>query len=129
MSADDLDPKDKVESPEEKTATETHEQKEAPLLSAAGAANTANKAINETLDKYLAAIGLDLEEIEERIREKPGLYIAISVGVGFVAGGGMASKLGLMLLGVAGRRTASETAKNFGRQVLRQAVGGARSSA
>jgi hypothetical protein len=55
--------------------------------------------------------------------------MAISVGVGFVAGGGMASKLGLMLLGVAGRRTASETAKNFGRQVLRQAVGGARSSA
>jgi ElaB/YqjD/DUF883 family membrane-anchored ribosome-binding protein len=88
MSADDLDPKDKVESPEEKTATETHEQKEAPLLSAAGAANTANKAINETLDKYLAAIGLDLEEIEERIREKPVLYMAISVGVGFVAGGG-----------------------------------------
>jgi hypothetical protein len=36
----------------------------------------------------LAAVGLDLEEIQERIREKPIFYMAISAGIGFVAGGG-----------------------------------------
>ena len=36
----------------------------------------------------------------------------------------MASKWGLALLGLAGRRAAAETATNFGRQMLRQAAGG-----
>jgi hypothetical protein len=106
-------------------------QKEEPLASAAGAAKTANKGIDETARKYLAAAGIkvDLEDIQNRIRDRPLFYLAIAAGVGFVAGGGMASKWGLALLGMAGRRAAAETATNFGRQMLRQAVGGGTASA
>ena len=105
-------------------------QKEEPLASAAGAAKTANKGIDETARKYLAAAGIkvDLEDIQNRIRDRPLFYLAIAAGVGFVAGGGMASKWGLAL-GMAGRRAAAETATNFGRQMLRQAVGGGAASA
>jgi hypothetical protein len=40
-------------------------------------------------------------------------------------GGGMATNTGVALLGLFGRKAAVETAINFGRQVLRQAVQGA----
>lgn len=123
MSTDDKRPEDNGADAEQENVTETSEE---PLLSAAGAAKTAHKAVNETLDKYFAAVGLDLEEIQERICEKPILYMVISAGIGFVAGGGMSSKLGLTVLGFAGRRAATETATNFGHQVLRQASRGVR---
>jgi hypothetical protein len=41
----------------------------------------------------------------------------------------MASKMGLALLGLVGRKAAAETATNFGRQILRQAAGGAKAGA
>jgi hypothetical protein len=101
------------------------------VLSAAGAAKNANKAIDETARKYLAAAGLkvDLEDIQNRIRDRPLFYLACAAGVGFLAGGGIASKWGMALLALAGRRAAAETATNFGGQMLRQAARGARASA
>jgi hypothetical protein len=126
------DPSSKIPpGPLGKGASPESPQMEEPLVSVAGAAKTANKAINETARKYLAAAGIkvDLEDIHNRIRDRPLFYLAIAAGVGFVAGGGMASKWGLALLGLAGRRAAAETATNFGRQMLRQAAGGARASA
>jgi hypothetical protein len=130
MKADDPSSKDTAGTPGEGASPESP-QKEEPLVSAAGAAKTANKAIDETARKYLAAAGIkvDLEDFQNRIRERPLFYLAIAASVGFIAGGGMASKWGLALLGVAGRRAAAETATNFGRQMLRQAAGGGAASA
>jgi hypothetical protein len=126
------DPSSKIApGPLARGASPEGEQIAEPLVSAAGAAKTANKAINETARKYLAAAGIkaDLEDIQNRIRDRPVFYLVIATGAGFVAGGGMASKWGLALLGLAGRRVAAETATNFGRQMLREATGGARASA
>ena len=129
MKADDPSSKDTAGTPGEGANPESSHKE--PLVSAAGAAKTANKAIDETARKYLAAAGIkvDLEDIQNRIRDRPLFYLAIAASVGFVAGGGMASKWGLALLGLAGRRAAAETATNFGRQMLRQAVGGGTASA
>lgn len=129
MKPDALSSKDAAETLEE-TASPESPQSEELLLSAVGAAKSANNAINETARNYLAAAGInvELEEIQNRIRDTPLFYLVIAAGLGFVAGGGMASKWGLALLGVAGRRAAAETARNFGRQMLRQASGGVRAS-
>jgi len=99
---------------------------EESLVSAAGAMKTANNAINKTAQKYLAAAGInaDLEDIQNRIRDRPLYYLTVAAGVGFVAGGGIATKWGVALLGLAGRRVAAQTATNFGSQMLRQAAGG-----
>ena len=125
MKADDPSSKDTAETSGE-GANPASPQKEEPLVSAAGAAKTANKAINETARKYLAAAGIkfDLDDVQNRICDRPLFYLAIAASVGFVVGGGMASKWGLALLGMAGRWAAAETATNLGRQVLRQAAGG-----
>jgi hypothetical protein len=130
MKSDDPSLNDTVRTPVEGASPESSQMEE-PLVSAAGAAQTANRAINETAGKYLAAAGIkvDLEDIRNQIRDRPLFYLAIAAGVGFVAGGGMTSKLGLALLGLVGRRAATETATNFGRQMLRQAAGGAGASA
>ncbi len=130
MKADYLSSKDTAGTSEEGANPEGPEREE-PLVSAAGAAKTANKAIDETARKYLAAAGIkvDLEDFQNRIRERPLFYLAIAASVGFVAGGGMASKWGLALLGMAGRRAAAETATNFGRQMLRQTAAGGAPSA
>ena len=92
MSSEDKRPEDTAEDAEEETSVEASEKEES-LFSAAGAAQTANKAVNKTLDKYLAAVGLDLEDIQGRIREKPILYLAVSAGIGVIAGGGMNSEI------------------------------------
>lgn len=130
MKTDDPSSKDTATPHGDEISPETPQQDE-PLVSAAGTAKSANKAIDETARKYLAAAGskIDLEDIQNRLRARPLFYMAMAAGVGFVAGGGTASKWGLTLLGLAGRRAAAETATNFGGQMLRQAAGGARASA
>jgi hypothetical protein len=124
MSTDDSDSKKTVESPERGNSPESP-YKEEPLLSAARAATNVNNAINETIGKYLAAAGIeiDLKKIQDRVCARPFFYMATTAGFGFVVGGGMTSKLGLLLLGLGGRRVAAETAANFGRQMLQQAAG------
>ena len=68
MKADDPSSKDTAGTPGEE-ASPGSPQKEEPLVSAAGAAKTANKAIDETARKYLAAAGIkvDLEDIQNRL--------------------------------------------------------------
>src|SRR5437660_10459821 len=104
MKAEDPSSKDTAGTPGEGASPESP-QNEEPLVSAAGAAKTANKEIDETPRQYLAAAGIkvDLEDLQNRIRERPLSYLAIAASVGFIAGGGMASKWGLELLGLAGR--------------------------
>jgi hypothetical protein len=101
------------------------------VVSAAGAAKSVDRAINETAGKYLKAAGIkvDLKNFQNEIRDRPFFYLGIAAGAGFTVGGGMASKLGLALLALGGRRAATETATNLGRQVLREATGGAEASA
>jgi len=97
------DPSSKIApGPLARGASPEGEQIAEPLVSAAGAAKTANKAINETARKYLAAAGIkaDLEDIQNRIRDRPVFYLVIATGAGFVGGGGMASNWGVALLGL-----------------------------
>jgi hypothetical protein len=129
MNSDDPNQKDTVEAPLEGTSSE-RSQTEEPIVSASGLAEKANRAINDTAQKYLAAAGIkvDLEAVLDKIRDRPLFYLAIAGGVGFVIGGGMASKMGLALIGLIGRKAATETVTNLGRQVLRQATGVAQTS-
>jgi ElaB/YqjD/DUF883 family membrane-anchored ribosome-binding protein len=93
------------------------------LDSVAGAAKKAKRAVKDTAQQYLDTAGtkFDLEEIEERIRDRPYYSLAIAAGAGFLLGGGLATTPGVALLGLFGRRAARDTASNFGRQILRGA--------
>ena len=124
MNTDDLSSKNTIKSPEEMASPESP-HKEEPVFSAARAATNANNAINETIDKYLAAAGIkiDLNNIQDRVRARPLFYMATMASIGFVVGGGVTSKLGLLLFGIGGRRMGADTATNFGRRILRQVAG------
>jgi len=89
----------------------------------AGAAKTANRAVRDTAQKYLNAAGMkvDLEDIEERLRDRALFSLGIAAGAGFILGGGLATRPGVMLLGLFGRTAARQTATNVGRQVLQKA--------
>jgi hypothetical protein len=91
--------------------------------SVAGTAKVANRAVRDTAQKYLNAAGInvDLRGFEERLRDRALLSLGIAAGVGFVLGGGLATKPGVMLLGLFGRATTRRTVTNVGRQVLRKA--------
>jgi hypothetical protein len=130
MNTDEPTRKDADESPVERTGPEGSQTDES-IASAAAATRTANRAMRDTAQKYLGAAGLkvNLEEFENKIRSRPLFYLAITAGAGFVVGGGMASKMGLALLGLAGRKAATEAATNFGRQILHQPAGGAEAAA
>jgi ElaB/YqjD/DUF883 family membrane-anchored ribosome-binding protein len=130
MKTDDPTRKDTDEARTEVTGPE-ESQTEESIASAAGAAKTANRAMKDTAEKYLDAAGIkiDWKNIEKRIRDRPLFYLAIAAGAGFVIGGGMATKMGLALLGLFGRKAFAETATNFGRQILRQAAGSAEARA
>ena len=106
-------------------------QTDESIVSAAGAARTANKTMKDTAQKYLGAVGLkvDFENLENKIRSRPLFCLAVTAGAGFVVGGGMASKMGLALLGLAGRKAAAETTTNFGRRILHPAAGSAEAAA
>jgi hypothetical protein len=97
---------------------------EESITSVAGTAKKASRAVKDTAQKYLDAAGLeiDLDDIEKGIRERPRFYLLLAAGAGFVVGGGLATNLGVALLGLFGRNAAVETATNFGRQILRQPV-------
>jgi hypothetical protein len=101
------------------------------IASAGGIAHKARRAVKDTAQKYLDATGLkaDLDDIEEGMSDRPLLYLLLAAGAGFFAGGGLATKTGVALLGLFGRKAVVETAANFGRQVLRQAVGRAEADA
>ncbi len=118
MKTDEFTRKDADESGVERTGPERSQTDES-IVSAAGAARTANQAMKDTAQKYLGGAGLkvDLENLENKIRSRPLFYLAVTAGVGFVVGGGMASKVRLALLGLVGRKAAAKTATNFGRQI------------
>jgi len=89
-------------------------------VSTGGVAKTANRAVRDTAQKYLhmAGVKVDLENIEARLRERALISLAIAAGTGFVLGGGLATKPGVILLGLFGRVAARQTATNVGSQIL-----------
>jgi ElaB/YqjD/DUF883 family membrane-anchored ribosome-binding protein len=89
----------------------------------AGATEKAKRAVKDTAQQYLdtARIRVNLEDLEERIRDSPYYSLAIAAGAGFLLGGGLATTPGIAVLGLFGRRAARDTASNLGRQVLRGA--------
>ena len=94
-----------------------------PVGSAGGVADTANKALRDTAQKYLDAAGMkvNLKDVERRLRERALLSVGIAAGVGFILGGGLATRPGVILLGLFGRGAARQMATNTGRQLLQSA--------
>jgi ElaB/YqjD/DUF883 family membrane-anchored ribosome-binding protein len=88
--------------------------------SASGIADTANRALRDTAQKYLNAVGMkvDLSNVEGRLRERALLSVGIAAGVGFILGGGLATRPGVILLGLFGRSAARQMTTNTGRKLL-----------
>ena len=91
--------------------------------SASMAAETANKAVRDTAQKYLNAAGINvnLQDVEERIRGRALFSFGIAAAIGFVLGGGLATRPGVMMLGLFGRNAARQAATNMGRKVSQAA--------
>jgi ElaB/YqjD/DUF883 family membrane-anchored ribosome-binding protein len=79
------------------------------------AAKKADSAVRDTASTYLRKFGinLDLEQMEKSIRDKPLLSAAIAAAAGFIIGGGMATRPGVAILALFGRKAAKETASNL----------------
>jgi ElaB/YqjD/DUF883 family membrane-anchored ribosome-binding protein len=65
-------------------------------------------------------INLELGEVEKFARNKPLAALAISAAAGFIIGGGLATKTGLALMALLGRRAATETATNWATGMMRR---------
>jgi ElaB/YqjD/DUF883 family membrane-anchored ribosome-binding protein len=104
---------------------------EESIASPAGAVNKASRAMKKTAQKYLdiAGIKVDVDDVEKRVRDQPFFCLGLAAGAGFIIGGGLATSLGVALLGLFGRKAAAETATNFGQEVLQEAISGTESSA
>jgi hypothetical protein len=91
--------------------------------SRASAAKTVTTAIRQTAQKYFDAAGMkiDLEVVEDRIRDQPLISMAIAAGADFIIGGGLTTGPGIALLGLFGRTAARDTVANAGRQVWQRA--------
>ena len=85
------------------------------INSAVDAAKKADEAVRETAQKSLDGTGLklDLRQLEKSIRDKPLHAFAIASAVGFVFGGGMATRPGWAMLALFGRKAARETTNNL----------------
>jgi ElaB/YqjD/DUF883 family membrane-anchored ribosome-binding protein len=114
MAEDNGEKNEQVDENEDKAIDES-------IYGVKGAAKKARRAMKDTAQQYLdiAGMKLDLEDVEERIRDSPYYSVAIAAGVGFLLGGGLATTPGIALLGLFGRRAVRDTASNFGRQVFR----------
>ena len=78
-------------------------------------AEKTDRALVNTAQRYLKRRGVDfdLRQLEKTIREKPLSAAALAATVGFIVGGGLATRPGLAMLILFGRMAAKETAVNF----------------
>ncbi len=78
-------------------------------------AEKTDRAIVDTAQRYLKRRGIDfdLRQLERTIREKPLSAAALAATVGFIVGGGLATRPGLAMLVLFGRMAARETAVNL----------------
>lgn len=84
-------------------------------------AEKTDRAIVNTAQRYLKRRGVDfdLRQLEKTIREKPLSAAALAATVGFIVGGGLATRPGLAMLILFGRMAAKETAVNFVTDMVR----------
>jgi ElaB/YqjD/DUF883 family membrane-anchored ribosome-binding protein len=75
---------------------------------AAEAAKKTDSAISNTAQKYISRTRT--KEVETAIRNKPLAATALAAAAGFIVGGGMASRPGLLILALLGRKAAREIA-------------------
>jgi hypothetical protein len=87
---------------------------------AAEAAKKTDRAISNTAQKYISRTRT--KEVETAIRNKPLAATALAAAAGFIVGGGMASRPGLLILALLGRKAAREIAINFAGEVVRGRV-------
>lgn len=107
----------------ENKEAETQDAAYHPAGSAAQAADTTNNAVKDTIQKYLNSAGLnvDVRDIEQRIRGRALFSLGIAAGVGFFLGGGLATRPGVIMVGLFARTAARRAAINS-RQVLHNAI-------
>jgi ElaB/YqjD/DUF883 family membrane-anchored ribosome-binding protein len=74
-----------------------------------------DNALRDTARTYLRKFGvnLDIVQIENSIRDKPLRSTAIAAAAGFIVGGGMATRPGVAILALFGRKAAEETAAHL----------------
>ncbi len=84
-------------------------------------AEKTDRAIVDTAQRYLKRRGIDfdLRQLERTIREKPLSAAALAATVGFIVGGGLATRPGLAMLVLFGRMAARETAVNLVTEMVR----------
>jgi len=84
-------------------------------------AEKTDRAIVNTAQRYLNRRGVDfdLRQLERTIREKPLSAAALAATVGFIVGGGLATRPGLAMLILFGRMAAKETSVNFVTEMVR----------
>jgi ElaB/YqjD/DUF883 family membrane-anchored ribosome-binding protein len=84
-------------------------------------AEKTDRAIVNTAQRYLKRRGVDfdLRQLEKTIREKPLSAAALAATVGFIVGGGLATRPGLAMLILFGRMAAKETAVYFVTDMVR----------
>ena len=76
-----------------------------------GTSRTTPTELRDALDDVTSSLG-DLYRAAdtfatEQARERPYLFLGVAAGIGFVLGGGLASRFGATLLGVGSRLAAS----------------------
>lgn len=79
-----------------------------------------DRSLRKTAQRYLNRTGmrLDLSQEEEFIRSKPLQCAAIAIGVGFILGGGVTTRLGILLFGLFGRRVFRDTASDLTAEMI-----------
>jgi hypothetical protein len=84
-------------------------------------AEKTDRAIVNTAQRYLERRGVDfdLRQLEKTIREKPLSAAALAATLGFIVGGGLATRPGLAMLILFGRMAAKETAVNLVTEMVR----------
>jgi|SRR5712664_3043205 len=75
-------------------------------------AEKTDRAIVDTAQRYLRRRGVDFDvrQLEKTIREKPLSAAALAATLGFIVGGGLATRPGLAMLVLLGRMATRETA-------------------
>jgi ElaB/YqjD/DUF883 family membrane-anchored ribosome-binding protein len=90
---------------------QTTDQKSAGSKTKNGTSATTPTELRDAWDDVTSSVG-DLYRAAdtfatEQARERPYVFLGVAAGVGFVLGGGLASRLGATLLGVGSRLAAS----------------------
>jgi ElaB/YqjD/DUF883 family membrane-anchored ribosome-binding protein len=83
----------------------------------ADAALKTNNAIRTTAERYVSRT--TATEAEKTIGENPLVAAALAAAVGFVIGGGMTSRPGLLILALVVRKALRETGVNFVIEMVR----------